>query len=74
MATANKIIQQATQKPAVATSGKPALQHYIKQMEKEVKKALPSVMTPEQFTRIVLSALSTNQSWRRRPRSPSWEL
>lgn len=60
MATANKIIQQATQKPAVATSGKPALQHYIKQMEKEVKKALPSVMTPERFTRIVLSALSTN--------------
>lgn len=60
MATANKMIQQATQKSAVATTGKPALQHYIKQMEKEIKKALPSVITPECFTRIVLSALSTN--------------
>ena len=60
MATANKMIQQATQKSAVATTGRPALQHYIKQMEKEIKKALPSVITPERFTRIVLSALSTN--------------
>ena len=60
MATANKMIQQATQRSAVATTGKPALQHYIKQMEKEIKKALPSVITPERFTRIVLSALSTN--------------
>lgn len=60
MATANKMIQQATQKSAVATTGKPALQHYIKQMENEIKKALPSVLTPERFTRIVLSALSTN--------------
>ena len=60
MATANKMIQQATQKSAVATTGKPALQHYIKQMEKKIKKALPSVITPERFTRIVLSALSTN--------------
>ena len=60
MATANKMIPQATQKSAVATTGKPALQHYIKQMEKEIKKALPSVITPERFTRIVLSALSTN--------------
>ena len=60
MATANKMIQQATQKSAVATTGKPALQQYIKQMEKEIKKALPSVITPERFTRIVLSALSTN--------------
>lgn len=60
MATANKMIQQATQKATVATTGKPALQQYIKQMEKEIKKALPSVITPERFTRIVLSALSTN--------------
>lgn len=60
MATANKMIQQATQKSVVDTGGKPALQQYIKQMEKEIKKALPSVITPERFTRIVLSALSTN--------------
>ena len=29
-------------------------------MQGEIKKALPSVMTPERFSRIVLSALSTN--------------
>ena len=56
---ANNMIQTATSK-SVATSGKPALQTYIKQMEGEIKKALPSVLTPERFTRIVLSALSTN--------------
>ena len=59
MATTNKMIQQATQK-SVAVTGKPALQQYIKQMEKEIKKALPSVITPERFTRIVLSAISAN--------------
>lgn len=59
MATTNKMIQQAAQK-SVAATGKPALQQYIKQMEREIKKALPSVITPERFTRIVLSALSTN--------------
>ena len=59
MATTNKMIQQATQK-SVAVTGKPALQQYIKQMEKEIQKALPSVITPERFTRIVLSAISAN--------------
>lgn len=42
--------------------GKPAtIQRYIKKMEGEIAKALPSVMTPERFTRITLSALSSNQ-------------
>lgn len=36
------------------------IQNYIKQMSGEIAKALPSVITPERFTRIVLSALSTN--------------
>lgn len=36
------------------------IQDYIKRMEGEIKKALPSVLTPERFTRITLSALSTN--------------
>lgn len=36
------------------------MQQYIKSMEKEIAKALPSVITPERFTRIVLSALSVN--------------
>lgn len=59
MAATNKMIQNATAKNLAAT-GKPSMQQYIKQMENEIKKALPSVLTPERFTRIVLSALSTN--------------
>lgn len=59
MATTNKMIQNATTKP-LAMAGKPSMQQYIKQMESEIKKALPSVLTPERFTRIVLSALSSN--------------
>lgn len=45
---------------AVATTGKKSMQTYIKSMEGEIKKALPSVLTPERFTRMVLTALSTN--------------
>ena len=41
-------------------SGKKTIQQYIKSMEEEIKRALPSVITPERFTRMVLSALSTN--------------
>lgn len=36
------------------------MQQYIERMKGEIAKALPSVLTPERFTRIVLSALSTN--------------
>ena len=44
------------------TARKPAtIQDYIKRMDGEIRKALPSVMTPERFTRIILSALSTNR-------------
>lgn len=58
---ANNTIQRRTQETAAArnTEG-PTMQQYIKQMQGEIKKALPSVMTPERFSRIVLSALSTN--------------
>ena len=55
----NTTIQRATAN-APATNSRPTMQQYIKQMEGEIKKALPSVITPERFTRIVLSALSTN--------------
>ena len=55
----SKAIQNATSNRQVDTS-RPTMQQYIKQMEGEIKKALPSVITPERFTRIVLSALSTN--------------
>lgn len=52
------IIQKATAK--AATTQKKTMQDYIRSMEGEIAKALPSVITPERFTRIVLSALSTN--------------
>lgn len=43
-----------------SASGNKSMQQYIKSMEGEIKKALPSVITPERFTRMVLSALSVN--------------
>ena len=54
----NKIQNQVNNQ--VATSEKKTMQSYIKSMEGEIKKALPSVITPERFTRMVLSAISTN--------------
>jgi recombination protein RecT len=54
---ANIIQQQAT---ALQQGEKKTMQQYIKKMEGEIKKALPSVITPERFTRMVLSAISTN--------------
>ena len=41
-------------------NGNKPMQQYIKSMEGEIAKALPSVITPERFTRIVLSAISVN--------------
>ena len=54
------LIQNAQGAQAVK-AGKPTMQQYIKQMEGEIAKALPSVITPERFTRITLSALSANK-------------
>lgn len=51
-----KIQNQLSQKKPEQKS----MQQYIKTMEGEIKKALPSVITPERFTRIVLSAISVN--------------
>ena len=39
---------------------KKTMQSYIKTMSGEIEKALPSVITPERFTRMVLSAISAN--------------
>ena len=55
------MIQKATAQPAAKPNdAKVSMQTYIRQMQNEIKKALPAVITPERFTRIVLSALSTN--------------
>lgn len=58
----DKAIQKAaeTRIQTNGNGGRATMQQYIKQMEGEIKKALPSVITPERFTRIVLSALSTS--------------
>ena len=54
-------IQEVTKNQVANTNGeKKTMQAYIKSMEGEIKKALPSVITPERFTRMVLSAISTN--------------
>lgn len=55
------LIQRAQAENKLKSQGaKPTMQQYIKQMEGEIRKALPSVLTPERFTRITLSALSSN--------------
>lgn len=51
---------QGTQSAQAAKKGPATMQDYIKKMQGEIAKALPSVLTPERFTRITLSALSTN--------------
>ena len=55
----NNIIQK--QATSMQNGEKKTLQQYIKSMEGEIKKALPSVITPERFTRMVLSAISTTR-------------
>ena len=58
---ANGIIQKAAQKTAVSSGNKPrTIRDYVKSMEGEIAKALPSVITPERFTRMVFTALSSN--------------
>lgn len=54
------VIQKAKETKA-ARPADPAktMKAYITQMKGEIAKALPSVMTPERFTRIVTSAIST---------------
>lgn len=54
------IIQKAAAAKPAESGSKKGIQDLIKVMAPEIKKALPSVLTPERFTRITLSALSTN--------------
>ena len=61
MANENAIQKAAEARVQTNSNGdRSTMQQYIKRMEGEIKKALPSVITPERFTRIVLSALSAN--------------
>ena len=48
------------QSSTVAKKQPQTIKDYISVMSGEIAKALPSVMTPERFTRIALSAVSNN--------------
>lgn len=60
MANMENAIQKSTSNAPAKNGEKKTITDLIKIMEPEIKKALPSVLTPERFTRMVLSALSTN--------------
>ena len=53
------IQQMAEQQKTAVAKPKQTVQDLIKKMMPEIKKALPATITPERFTRIVLSAIST---------------
>lgn len=53
------LIQKQGGQMSAAKAEKKTMQAYIKAMQPAIKKALPSVITPERFTRMVLSALSS---------------
>lgn len=60
---ANNMIQNAAAATSQAAAKKKApqsIQDYIEVMKPAIQVALPSVMTPERFSRITLSALSAN--------------
>ena len=53
------IIQKTTQRGGLSEKKQPQnLKDYVKLYEGEIAKALPSVMTPDRFTRMMLSAVS----------------
>ena len=52
------LIQKQTNAPA--NSGARSIKDLVVQMESQIAKALPSVLTPERFTRMVLTAMSNN--------------
>lgn len=55
--TTNAIANATAQKPIARPEA--TMKAYIAKMGDEIKKALPSVLTPERFTRMVLSAISS---------------
>ena len=58
--TTGAIGKAAEKKAALSKNGaSTGMKAYITKMQGEIAKALPSVITPERFTRIVMSAIST---------------
>lgn len=54
----SNLIQTAQNKAVEVKKTTNTMQDYVKKMEGEIARALPSVITPERFTRMVLSAIS----------------
>ena len=54
-------IQKAQTEKSVAVKTQRSMKDLIVSMEGQIAKALPSVITPERFTRMVLTAMSTNK-------------
>lgn len=54
------VIAKATATKAVSKQTK-SMKDYVQAMSGEIAKALPSVMTPDRFTRMVMTALSSNK-------------
>ena len=57
-------IQKAQEQKSVAAQQQRTIKDLIVSMEGQIAKALPSVLTTERFTRMVLTALSTNPTLR----------
>ncbi|SFA76388.1 recombination protein RecT [Selenomonas ruminantium] len=53
-------IQKAQQTKAAANTGAQSIKQLVFQMKPQIDKALPSVLTGERFSRMVLTAMSTN--------------
>ena len=69
MANAGIIQKTQAKKNEVTTAQKPkTMRDYIKSMEGEIAKALPSVITPERFTR---PPFPPTRNWPTPPRHPS---
>ena len=61
MATSGIIQKTTAQKNEISQTNAPkTMKDYLKAMQGEIAKALPSVLTPERFTRLVTTALSSN--------------
>ena len=58
--TTGAIGKAAAAKATAVSSPQKTMKDLIKSMEGEISKALPSAITPERFTRMVLSAISSN--------------
>lgn len=59
MAESKGIIKNATSNKVAKKDNKSMMADYVKSMKGDIAKALPSMITPERFTRIVMTALNT---------------